>query len=593
MSAGQHTGDVPITRNLDSAFRHLRSEVKTRALWVDALCINQTDDKEKAVHVFKMGTVFETADSVIAWLGPEEDDSNRAVALLKALVRKVEVDWSRWAVSVRHNQGSRALTRREQRARQSLIKLLQLDGCLPWTVQDVRSVYNVLARPYFGRAWIIQEVRLAKRVTFQAGSVTISEMCLWKAVFSIKGSTPPDETSVTVADWFKTRDRIWRLAYLRATKRHISIYGLRSELGHLNCTDLRDKIHSVLGMLDEEDRHLEIIPSYTKATAMVYTDVARRWYIAKARLNLFQSCDFSSRLEDGPSWVPNWSAPLLTEWISSRWCACAWIGIEPKFDDLASRLTVTGVSAGRVIEVSDLLFEQVVNAEGIFAVIRGLQPTSENLDSLYINGQRLVEAYCRVLASDEFDHGDEYAEQNDFPAFEESVASLELCWSEEATVERFEEEFDRLKSYFRHVYTLLRHRRVYKTSDGYIGLGPADTQPDDVLCVFLGCSIPIILRPNGDQTYLVVGACYALGLMDGEVIYNNRHTAEKGLKLVQREGRPELVDEDEGVAYCYAQEMLEEAGLKVESEHPESGDLFVSSESLRAVGIKLEEFVLV
>ncbi|KAF8856778.1 hypothetical protein BDZ45DRAFT_745097 [Acephala macrosclerotiorum] len=53
-----------------------------------------------------------------------------------------------------------------------------------------------------------------------------------------------------------------------------------------------------------------------------------------------------------------------------------------------------------------------------------------------------------------------------------------------------------------------------------MGLGPEGTREDDIVCVLLGCSVPVILRTsesNSGEFYLV-GKAYVHGAMDREVI---------------------------------------------------------------------------
>jgi Heterokaryon incompatibility protein (HET) len=59
---------IPITENLDFALRKLRLD-GIRALWVDAICINQQDVQERAQQVRLMGRIFSQAKSVIIWTG--------------------------------------------------------------------------------------------------------------------------------------------------------------------------------------------------------------------------------------------------------------------------------------------------------------------------------------------------------------------------------------------------------------------------------------------------------------------------------------------------------------------------------------------
>lgn len=68
----------------------------------------------------------------------------------------------------------------------------------------------------------------------------------------------------------------------------------------------------------------------------------------------------------------------------------------------------------------------------------------------------------------------------------------------------------------RAVYLLGAHRCFCVTSRGYYVLAPDLVRPGDTLCILFGMRTPIILRPKGDQ-WLVVGECFACGLMFGEV----------------------------------------------------------------------------
>ena len=60
---------IRIYDNLYQALRHLRHRFEKRTLWVDAACINQTDDVEKGHQVARMGAIYKNATSVIIWLG--------------------------------------------------------------------------------------------------------------------------------------------------------------------------------------------------------------------------------------------------------------------------------------------------------------------------------------------------------------------------------------------------------------------------------------------------------------------------------------------------------------------------------------------
>jgi hypothetical protein len=51
---------------------------------------------------------------------------------------------------------------------------------------------------------------------------------------------------------------------------------------------------------------------------------------------------------------------------------------------------------------------------------------------------------------------------------------------------------------------------------GYMGLAPGTARVGDLIGIFLGGTVPYVLRPNDDGTYSFLGECYVHGLMDGE-----------------------------------------------------------------------------
>lgn len=65
------------------------------------------------------------------------------------------------------------------------------------------------------------------------------------------------------------------------------------------------------------------------------------------------------------------------------------------------------------------------------------------------------------------------------------------------------------------ISALLDHatnRRIFVTSNGYIGLGTRDTQPGDTACILEGGLKPYVLRGQSDH-WLMVGECYVHGVM--------------------------------------------------------------------------------
>jgi hypothetical protein len=60
---------VPVTDSLFAALRQIRWRQKNRIVWIDQLCINQTDDDEKAHQIALMGTIYSQTIKDLLWLG--------------------------------------------------------------------------------------------------------------------------------------------------------------------------------------------------------------------------------------------------------------------------------------------------------------------------------------------------------------------------------------------------------------------------------------------------------------------------------------------------------------------------------------------
>jgi hypothetical protein len=56
-------------------------------LWIDALAINQGDPEERCEQVKLMKKIYQRAIRVVAWLGPADCYTEKAVALMKALYK--------------------------------------------------------------------------------------------------------------------------------------------------------------------------------------------------------------------------------------------------------------------------------------------------------------------------------------------------------------------------------------------------------------------------------------------------------------------------------------------------------------------------
>lgn len=76
-------GILRITSNLAAGLKELRHSDTSREIWIDAVCINQEDNSEKAKQVPLMATIYREAKCVLVWLGIGNAD-------LESYIQRVE-----------------------------------------------------------------------------------------------------------------------------------------------------------------------------------------------------------------------------------------------------------------------------------------------------------------------------------------------------------------------------------------------------------------------------------------------------------------------------------------------------------------------
>lgn len=139
--------ELPVTANLHAALSHLRNRSLDRAMWVDAVCINQADSEERGHQVQSMAKIYANASRVIVWLGEAANDSDRAFEEIRVAAEKQPVNHS------------------SDRDRDSMDLADYIDGQSDdSTDRMIRSfdkmiqqaVFAILQRPWFRRIWVRQ-----------------------------------------------------------------------------------------------------------------------------------------------------------------------------------------------------------------------------------------------------------------------------------------------------------------------------------------------------------------------------------------------------------------------------------------------------
>jgi hypothetical protein len=121
---------------------------------------------------------------------------------------------------------------------------------------------------------------------------------------------------------------------------------------------------------------------------------------------------------------------------------------------------------------------------------------------------------CRVMCANVFSDS-YYTRGGDICSMQESVDDLEKALSLYAQELPIVAD---LGKHFGGYSKWLLGRSLFLTIDGKVGLGPDYIQEKDNVVVLLGCSTPMVLRPNHAGSYRVVGEAYLDGVVDVEAL---------------------------------------------------------------------------
>ncbi|KAF2657463.1 HET-domain-containing protein, partial [Lophiostoma macrostomum CBS 122681] len=245
-----------ITPNLDVMLRRLRRPHKIRYLWIDAICLNQSDDLEKSEQVQLMGKIYEHARKVIFWMGEPDGEPIQALYdYIHSIVRTDQAD-------LKHLHAR-------------------------FSEKYPGALYNYLHRPWFWRRWIIQEAILAADAPVLCGGLKIN----WRVFLDVVRENLPEMITTGVSSPDQPTQSM-PAQEVKAVIAHISalsgrvyyMLDLLTTFHRSACSDPRDRLFALRGIaLDVYDGIDFLRPSgdisfavdYSKPWGVVYTDFAR------------------------------------------------------------------------------------------------------------------------------------------------------------------------------------------------------------------------------------------------------------------------------------------------------------------------------
>ncbi|KAF1975377.1 heterokaryon incompatibility protein [Bimuria novae-zelandiae CBS 107.79] len=511
-------GVIGLTQNLTQALPELVRNSKTGYLWIDQLCINQSDPGEKAHQVSIMSRIYKAASRVLVWLGPEDDHS----VMAKQWLNELEI----WLAG--RDDALRTLPSHESYSWS--IRMLVVRS--KWVLPDADPKHALAARRFWGRrwfrrGWVCQELLLSREVLFLAGTAQFSMQDL-----SDLQTLPPDmvfdKEDMEHTTAYNTLMTLKRFPFT-GTQPLRFLQFMAQVASEFETTELVDRLCAFLGMLNSTST---FVPDYTRSVRYNYTAFA----VSLDFLSLWSAiidAKISStpeQLKDFPSWVPSWTwLPLLAP------CRLAAGATRAYFNPVTWNAAASRRHSHDHAE--DAVATERLHVRGRI-IDRIARISSAKIDRYFSDADpAYLDALVAQIKSDLPGSGYDTWTRTDLVHFlntisangsppkqsaEDVLSLVPKAWGEGLVNNAVVGYNEALSSSL----SIGRGRRFVVTEQGRRGMVPfvgsrareGDVEGPAVVVVH-GCCVPIVLeRGSEEDGWVVVGDCYVKGAMHGEVV---------------------------------------------------------------------------
>ncbi|KAJ4417738.1 hypothetical protein N0V82_006012 [Gnomoniopsis sp. IMI 355080] len=516
--------ELRITRNLEVALRHLRSHLGTSVealpLWVDAICINQSNLLERNEQVAMMGRIFSQAFHVLIWLGEGDEYSDELFDYLE------DPNFLQSLEEARRTQG-RGPTQQEIRA--SAIFDNSIDES-----------------PWWGRIWVLQEMVLAHQEPVVLSGTRRSS---WDTMFNCRKWLSSPCGPLNSQSWIPSQvqpeipslsfnsvmSHHWHWASLRddyQRKGPLPLHDALLAIRDAKATDKRDFVYGLLGLMIPEDAG-KVIIDYAKPPMFIYKSVMEHvWTCGNVDLlsEVIPRLRFArcSESEGWPSWVPNLSeqrldastAFLLGSSTHSIDLSAFSTTPDVSLSEDKSAISVAGVALDTICNVFDLTALDDIDVETLRCIakllavgwerqqfihsrLEGARPLSQPKESIgcFMSGWTLEEIRPVIRAEEKSATGKPPGE-NQTQDEDTHAGAQVICryWPSIPATHPFRADTE----------GRLCGRKIFLTNQGFPGIGTPDVREGDLVMRPFGADCHYVLRPRRSDgpEYTLMGFAY-------------------------------------------------------------------------------------
>ena len=362
------------------------------------------------------------------------------------------------------------------------------------------ALARVFDRPWFRRVWVIQETVMAARALVCCGNFIVAWDDLARACRCQIRQQSLRQGHNALESIDNTR---WQ-----RIKGGNDIYDTLFMSYRFQCTDPRDKIYAVVGLVDHPQHKEQLTIDYEGGVEEIYHRSAVNIVLSNRSLDLLQCVVYHTMVSCLPSWVPDWrSEPLIQSMLKEQSPKpdqpCRSVSpMQFSLSDDRSALNVTGKIIGSISELGmtmsysnreDAIQQWREMAEStsrcgtdtypsnfLQTLIAAIKP-DDGIQSLF-NAWNNVWERLRGVAH----QGPGSSTEENQKAFEFDGRMLETCIG----------------------------RKLVVIDDCAVGLCPSESHLGDLVCCFEDTQnplIPFVVRTKGDA-YTLIGQGFVPGL---------------------------------------------------------------------------------
>ncbi|KAI0117293.1 heterokaryon incompatibility protein-domain-containing protein [Daldinia grandis] len=539
---------MKVNPGLHQALTHIREAMAPVPLWVDAICINQSDTKERSSEVLKMGRIYAECQAVLYWLGAADD--------VEYVTIHGRYQTSQALVFVELGMIYDELCERGEESTFNAYELME--SLYPQqkhiATKDMNQLLSSLFdNPFWKRVWITQEFILAKNGFFMWGSHTFN-MKILEALLKVSDKLFPQDTGA-VSGW-NYRDYILALRSIRMRNKKLRLLEALVNVRYRLATLEHDYIYAMFGIANVQD----IVPDYDKSKKVVALEAFQSILSQETTLDVLSCCDrgwaknshiggfhaLYTKTEwpdtEWPTWLPDWSyTPLkdgdatlhvnsllfdFQEHAPVIFAAAANTQKDARILQSTGQFLVRGVEFDVVTEVLHYgIYGWQEDASRLWR-----EPNESGLNKMYPTPSSFEKA-CRGISlfgrHKSFTGTLMFNKPLEGQVWENTnVSNVDLRTSEPFDEdEKSDSGGDNSES--PEPLEQIRFRletsdgTIFVTRRGYLGRAPGSmsAKVGDKVCIFLGAKVPFLLRQKeGTEHFELIREAYVHGIMKGAAI---------------------------------------------------------------------------